>query len=171
MVVPDDLLRSRYSKVLSLLHDINFQYIEALDENRLKDGIYLRYHFSCACNIPYDIINNSFDNNTCSVLEMMASLAKRCEDDIMSDNNYGDRTYEWFALMFHNLGLDMYDDLCWTDTSYYEVMHIINNFMFRKYNRDGSNGNIFITNNPNIDLRNIQIWDQMCMCMTQILGY
>jgi len=171
MIFPEDL-RNKYSNVLHLLHSINFQYIRPLDENRLKDGINLRYHFSCGCKIPYNIVYANFNNNTCSMLEMMASLAKRCEDDIMSDYKYGDRTSEWFYMMFCNLGLDKYDNDRWNCYfSEAEITDILYRFMDIGYNSDGSNGNLFITNNPNIDLRNMQIWDQMCLCMNQILGY
>lgn len=171
MIFPDENLRTRYSNVLHLLHNTQFQYTMALDENRMKDGIDLRYHFSCACKIPYEIVSQSFDRNSCSMLEMMASLAVRCENDIMSDNMYGDRTSQWFSLMFCNLGLDKYVNDCWTINSYYEVKNILRKCMFREYDRDGSNGGLFKFDSPYYDLRNMQIWDQMCVCMTQILGY
>lgn len=171
MIFPDERMRIKYSNVLHLLNITKFEYILALDENRLRDGIDLRYHFSYACKIPYDIISVNFDNYSCSMLEMMASLAKRCEDDIMSDNNYGDRTSNWFWLMFCNLGLNAYDNDSWSISSYYEVKNILHKCMFREYNQDGSNGGLFILNSPYYDFRNMQIWDQMCLCMTQILGY
>lgn len=169
MIFPDELFRNKYSNVLHLLHNTTFEYILALDENRKMDGIDLRYHFSCACKIPYDIIRVSFNANQCSMLEMMAALAKRCEDDVMSDLSYGDRTHEWFLMMFCNLGLNNYDNDSWNVNTYYEVKNIIKKFIFREYEANGSNGGMFISMRDTIDLRNMQLWDQMCLCMNELI--
>lgn len=170
MIFPDEGTRNKYSNVLHLLYNTQFEYILTLDENRQRDGIDLRYHFSYACKIPYDIIEINFDNSRCSVLEMLAALAKRCEDDIMSDLHYGDRTPEWFSIMFGNLGLFNYSDLNWSINSYYEVKNIIRKFMFREYNYDGSNGGLFIFPNSVYDLRNLQLWDQMSLYMNEVIN-
>ena len=166
---PDENIRNKYLNVLNLLNDTSFEYILQLDENRQKDGVDMRYHFSCACKIPYDIIKTYFNNPRCSVLEMMISLAKRCEDFIMSDLSYGDRTDQWFLIMFNNLELYKYDDEHWNVYCYYEVKNILRKFMFREYDSNGSNGGIFISNNPNYDLRNMQLWDQMGLCMQELI--
>lgn len=169
IIFPDEQLRNNYMNVLRLLYDTTFEYILALDENRQKDGIDLRYHFSYACKIPFDIVSISFDRNSCSILEMMTALAKRCEEDIMSDLIHGDRTHEWFLIMFNNLGLYNYTDESWNVNSYYEVKNILRKFMFREYNSDGTNGGLFIYHNPAYDLRNMQLWDQMGLCMNEII--
>ena len=100
---------------------------------------------------------------------MMTALAKRCEDDIMSDLSHGDRTHEWFWIMFNNLGLANYDDKSWNINSYYEVKNILRKFMFREYNSDGSNGGLFVCQNQMYDLRNMQLWDQMGLFMNEII--
>lgn len=166
---PDEGIRNKYLNVLALLHNTSFEYILALDENRQKDGIDMRYHFSYACKIPYDIVKINFNKPQCSVLEMMISLAKRCEDVIMSDLSYGDRTDQWFSIMFNNLGLYNYDDKHWDMHSYYEVKNILRKFMFREYNSDGTNGGIFTSSSPEYDLRNMQLWDQMGLCMSELM--
>lgn len=169
MVFPDENFRNKYSNVLYLLHNTPFEYILALDENRKMDGIDLRYHFSCACKIPHDVICINSNINQCSMLEMMVALAKRCEDDVMSDLSYGDRTAQWFLMMFYNLGLNNYDDESWDVNTYYEVKNIIKKCMFREYESNGSNGGLFITSNSHYDLRNMQLWDQMCLCMNELI--
>lgn len=169
IIFPDERIRNNYMNVLHVLNNTTFEYILALDENRQKDGIDLHYHFSYACKIPYDIIQINFDDTKCSILEMMTALAKRCEDDIMSDLEHGDRTSEWFWIMFSNLGLNNYNDMSWTINSYYEVKNILRKFMFREYNPDGSNGGLFICPNTIYDLRNMQIWDQMGLFMNEII--
>lgn len=172
IVFPDENLKNNYYNVLRLLNNITFEYVLPLDENRQKDGIDLRYHFSYACKIPYDIIMENFNNSHCSVLEMMVALAKRYEDDVMSDSNYGNRTLEWFWIMFKNLNLDQYTNNSWSYMSDYAVKNIVFNFMFRKYNSDGTNGGLFPCPNSEYDLRYLQIWDQMGLYMNNfILSY
>ena len=168
MIFPDEITRNSYSNVLEILYSTQFEYTLKLDENRMMDGIDLRYHFSYACHIPYEL-TESVITSECSILEMMAALAKRCDDDIMFDLSYGDRTSLWFKMMFDNLGLTKYTNLCWSYSSEYEIRHILKKCMFRQYNADGTNGGLFIIHqNANIDLRNLQIWDQMCLCMSEL---
>lgn len=166
---PDESIRNNYLNVLNVLYHTPFEYVLLMDENRKKDGIDLRYHFSYACKIPFDIVKENFDNNNCSVLEMMTALSKRCEEDVMSDISYGDRTHEWFAMMFNNLNLYLYTNELWNINSFSEVKNILYKFMYRDYNSDGTNGNLFICHNSNYDFRNIQIWDQMYICMNEII--
>lgn len=169
LAFPDELVRNKYLNVLNLLYNTPFEYILALDENRKSDGIDLRYHFSYACKIPYDIVQANFDRNNCSMLEMMVALSKRCEDDIMCDLKYGDRTHQWFAIMFNNLGLTNYTDDIWNIDIYYQVKDIINRCMYRQYDSNGNNGGLFISPYSNYDFRNMQLWDQMCLCMNEII--
>ena len=167
MIFPDESIKNRYSKVILFLHNTRYEYTLDLDENRKKDGIALRYHFSCACNVPKEIIENSFDRNDCSVLEMMAGLAKRCDNDIMFDIKHGDRTSLWFWIMFCNLGLNNFDDSVWNENTHYIIANILNKFFRREYYPDGSNGGLFITKNAIWDMRNIQIWDQLNIFMSE----
>lgn len=170
IIFPNEITRNKYTNVLKVLYETEFDYIIDLDENRQKDGIDLRYHFSYACKIPYDIVKNNFNIYKCSMLEMMTALAKRCEEDLMSDLNFGDRTDLWFWIMFSNLGLNNYDDSYWDPVySYYEVKNILRKFMFREYNADGSNGGLFICPNSGYDLRTMQLWDQMGLYMNNLI--
>lgn len=162
---PDEHVRSHYIKALDLLNSMDFIYLLDLDENRLLDGINLRYHFSYASKMPYEYVSNELKDMRCSVLEMMIALAIRCEDSIMSDDRYGDRTYKWFWEMFSNLGLDRYSDDNWNED---EALIIVFNFLNRNYNYDGS-GNIFRFDNPNFDVRKMEIWDQMGLYMNEII--
>lgn len=167
MIFPDESVKNRYSKVIQLLHSIPYEYSLNLDENRKKDGIALRYHFSCACNVPTEVIESDFNKNSCSVLEMLTGLAKRCDNDIMYDIRHGDRTALWFWIMFCNLGLDKLTDSEWTEDSHYIVENILRKFFRRDYYPDGSHGGLFITKNPIWDMRNIQIWDQLNIFMSE----
>lgn len=165
---PDEHIRSHYYKALILLNNIDFVYLLDLDENRFLDGLNLRYHFSYGSKIPFEYVSEQLSDKNCSVLEMMIALALRCEDSIMSNSNYGDRTSEWFWKMFSNLGLDKYPDHIWNDSIEQIATDIIIRFLNRDYEPDGR-GSLFIFNNPSVDMRTIEIWDQMCLYMSEIV--
>ena len=78
-----------YRQLFEFLHDVEFTYFIPHDENRAKDGIALRYRYcllhNCK-NLEYCL------DGPCSILEMMVALAIRCEENIMSDPDKGDRT-------------------------------------------------------------------------------
>lgn len=162
--------RMLYSHVLYLLYVTEFNYIIPLDENRLKDGIDLRYQFSCDCKIPYDMVQAEIPECSCSILEVLLALAQRWEKYIMSDLAYGDRTSEWFKLMFDNLGLTYYTDSKFENDighgrlfAHSQVINILNTFNKREYNYDGSGGNIIIIKDSVYDLRTLELWDQICL--------
>ena len=168
--------RNLYSHVLYLLYTTDFIVVQPLDENRLKDGIDLRYQFSYDCKIPYDVIKNEFGEYSSNVLEVLVALAQRWEKYIMSDLKYGDRTSVWFQLMFENLGLlEFVDSNFETDIrngwmyNHAKVMHILNAFIKREYNYDGTGGNIITLKDSMYDLRLLELWDQVCLYTDLIL--
>lgn len=144
-----------YSKLLRYLHSITFRYSIPNDENRAKDGENLRYKFlrqSDYTSTPDYLFK------PCSVLEMMVALAYRCEDTIMDNTQLGNRTGQWFWNMITNLGLsnmlDKHFDINIVDD-------IVNRFLDREYEPDGSGG-LFRIKYCNWDLRKMSIWSQMC---------
>ena len=157
-----DQKRHSYRKLLRYLYSMQFQVVMDMDENRSYDGEDLRYRFGREYygeNNPNRnaIVASYLDDEPCSVLEMMAALAIRCEEHIMSNDKFGDRTSLWFMLMLENLGLmGMYDSRF--DEQY--VDDIIYNFMYRHYDREG-HGNIFTIEGYEGDLRCMEIWYQM----------
>ena len=152
-----------YRKLLEYLHDIEFYWILDMDENRAKDGLDLRYRFcvehDCLCELE------KIDHNPCSVLEMMLALAIRCEESIMDDTRYGDRTSQWFWGMISNLGLGSM-----TDNSFDEdyVKYCVNRFLNREYAPDGRGG-LFTIRNCEEDLRKVEIWYQLCWYLDTII--
>lgn len=165
---PNEHIRSHYSNALRVLNKIDFTYLIELDENRMLDGINLRYHFSYGTKLPYDYVSEELQNIPCSVLEMMIALALRCENAIMSNSEYGDRTSEWFWRMFSNLGLDKYPDSVWNAYVERTVVDIIVRFLNRDYYPDGT-GSLFKFNNPIFDMRTVEIWDQMCLYINELV--
>lgn len=146
-----------YIKLLRFLDSVDFTYIIPMDSNRENDGVNLRYRFGYEEKIPDPIIASELDNRPCSVLEMMIALCMRCEEQIMTDPDIGNRLGEWFWEMIKSLGLSqMTDD--YFDEAY--AKNTIDRFLQRRYRRNGVGG-LFTIRQPPHDLRDIEIWHQM----------
>ena len=159
-IVGEDPALREYSRLLKQLFDIPFYYIPgSRDENRSADGLGLRKSFMEEFNVcPYDAIKKP-----CSVLEVMAALAIRCDDQIMWDDDIGSRASDWFFIMIDNLGLfnmrnESYDEKY--------VDYVIDSMMNHEYKQNGEGG-LFITRDESFDMRNKEIWAQMCKYLTE----
>lgn len=146
-----------YSKLLNKLDTIDYFYMFLEDSNRDADGIDLRYRFGYENNYEDSLIASYIDIRPCSVLEMMVALALRCEESIMGDPDYGNRTGLWFWKMIENLGLSNMVDSVYNDIY---VEKVIERFLNRKYDADGKGGLVVIPNCA-FDLRKVEIWYQM----------
>lgn len=143
-----------YRKLFMHLHDTEFIYYILKDENRAEDGAGLRRRFS-----------GHSQYGPCSVLEMILALAIRCEENIMDNPEYGDRTGQWFWGMINNLGLGAMDDNNY-DREYVES--VLDRFMNRQYEPDGRGG-LFTIRHCDKDLRNVEIWHQLCWYLDSIM--
>ena len=153
--------QNSYRKLFEHLHNTEFVYFISMDDNRAKGGIDLRYRFGCS--IGYKDISEYLDG-PCSVLEMMIALAIRCEEQIMDDPAYGDRTGQWFWGMIVNLGLG-----AMTDNRYDEkrVDDILDRFLSRTYEPDGKGG-LFTVRNCDVDMRKVEIWKQLLLYLDSL---
>lgn len=158
-----------YSDCLKVLYDKEFYAIMQLDDNRLMDGCEVRYRFADECNIPRSVIDRQFDRTKCSVLEMMVGLAIRIEESMMADEDFGDRTSMWFWIMMKSLGLnEMRNDRIRNEFDTLDTIGIIDNFLNRGYKSNGEGG-LFTVNDTSKDMRDLDIWYQMCMFFDNIL--
>lgn len=144
-----------YRLLFECLHRIEFTFSIHKDVNRARDGVDLRYRFAMLKDDEYivDILDGP-----CSVLEMMVALAIRCEETIMDNTGYGDRTGQWFWDMMFNLGIgfmtdDIFDERVVEDKIY--------TFLERRYEPDGKGG-LFHIKGCMDDLREFEIWTQLC---------
>lgn len=147
-----------YKKLLMYLHTVDFEYVLSRDQSRAADGEELRYRFA-RMQSHDDLIECILDylDEPCSVLEMMVALSIRCEEQIMDDPRYGDRTSQWFWGMIVNMGLgNMRDDRF--DKATVELA--VNTLLTRSYDQDGRGG-LFTVENATRDLRTVEIWHQM----------
>ena len=149
-----------YRKLFTFLYNTEFIFSLDMDDNRAIDGINMRVEYAnimAKSDSDYNNIINILDK-PCSVLEMMIALAIRCETAIMSDPRYGNRTKQWFWLMMGSLGISMMTDDIY-DKNYVEK--VIYKFLNRQYDFDGKGGLFYIPNSE-YDLRNVEIWTQLC---------
>lgn len=154
-----------YYKLFSYLHSTPFRYSLALDANRESDGVDLRNRFGWDVGYDRETIEDClFDDQSCSVLEMMIALSIRCEENIMSDPYYGDRTSKWFWGMIKNLKLASMNNANF-DIEYVE--NIISNLLDRNYSPTGIGG-LFTVKNRSEDLRETEIWYQMCWYLNNL---
>ena len=147
-----------YTKLMKHLHNTEFVYLIPKDYNRAHDGIELRRRFE---------LTNGYRprcGGPCSVLEMMIALAIRCEEETMDDPRMGDRTRQWFWEMITNLGLSSMTDVRY-DELYVE--DVITRFLERDYEPDGTGG-LFTVRNCKYDLRDVEIWFQLCWYLDTI---
>lgn len=145
---------SWFSRLLEHMYNVEFIWLIDMDVNRAEDGLSLRYRYS-----------KDFElKKKCSLLEMMVALALRCEESIMDNPKYGNRTSQWFWIMISNMGLggmtdDNYDD------EYVE--YIIDRFLNREYFPDGKGG-LFIIKDCPYDVRELEIWVQLSWYMNSM---
>lgn len=144
-----------FYKLFNMLHDFEFTYIIPNDANRADDGKKLRRRFA------NDVLNDRELEHKilgpCSVLEMMIALALRCEETIMDDPAYGNRTKEWFWQMITNLELGGLHD---GNFDVHHVEGVVARFLNRDIEPDGRGG-LFIVQNCEYDLRDMEIWNQL----------
>lgn len=151
-----------YRKLLMFLHNVEFRYSIPNDQNRANDGKSLRWRFARGKGMP---AVPTCLCGPCSVLEMMVALALRCEEDIMDDPKIGNRTGQWFWGMVVSLGLGyMTDD----NFDKRDARRVINIFLDREYEPNGRGG-LFTIRNCDEDIRNIEIWYQLCWYLDNIV--
>ena len=157
--------RFMHRKLLMRLHSIDFTWLIDMDADRAYDGLALRWRFENEEGLEPGTMNLYFRDRPCSVLEMMIALAIACEENIMYDPNYGDRTGQWFWSMIVSLGLGGMTDQRYNRE---EVENVIFRFLTRNYDRDGKGG-LFTLPDCEVDVREMEIWRQMCWYINSII--
>lgn len=150
-LIGDEYIERNYQKLLWKLYSTDYIWELDYDRNRAADGLFLRRLFTQETRIVVP-------DKCCTMLEMMVALARKAEDDIMHDPDYGDRTGYWFWTMIQNLGLDIYDDSYFFEP---EIDRILDVFMHHRYDKNGSSGGAFPVRTKTRDLRKTDLWWQM----------
>lgn len=157
---------ANYKELIDYLYRTPFEATMFEDNNRVAAGLDLVYQFAYENNIDYTEIDSYFSNlRECSILEMMIALAMKMENQFLGGLSSEDQTWKWFWQMIKNLGLDIYDNRHFDG---YEIDCILATFIDRKYSSDGQGG-LFHIRNCKYDLRQVEIYNQMCWYSNSIL--
>lgn len=145
---------SSCDRLFRILGSIEFVWPAELDRDacRASDGLELRRNYI-------------YDTQPCSFLEMLVALSCKCEYNYMADPISGIDVGRWFWLMVNNMQLDR-DNVRAHDDGYilYRVSIVLN----RQYAPNGVGG-LFVVNHSNVDLRNVEIWTQMCLYLDELV--
>ena len=157
-MIYDDRFGKSYRRLFEYLYSRDFYWSILMDRNRAMDGVALRERYGC---------DNDLLGEPCSVLEMLIALSARMEN-LTHDYDAGDRTSQWFWLMLTNLGLNCMDDDNFDEGT---AEWIVDRFLDREYEYDGSEGGLFVLKQPYNDLREVEIWVQMNWFLSERDGY
>lgn len=152
----DDGETEDYSELLRYLYSREFTWSIDFDSNRAAYGLDLRERFISENDFGERMMRY-MPQGPCSVLEMMIGLAISCESVVGEAD-------KWFWFMIKNLGLK---DCTNDEFDEYDVKHIIDIFLNRKFRPDGKGGLFYIKNSEN-DLRQIEIWYQFMFYVNSI---
>ena len=147
--------RLDYIPLLDLLHKIPFELHMQEDEDRVKDGQYLRDKW-CSEEGIYEHLYE-FEDEKVSVLEVLVALAERLSFQI-GNNCTGDHGIpECFWEILGNLGIEKYSAGNYIPLNIKEKVRV---WMYRRYRKDGLGG-AFPLQNSRYNQKNLTIWDQM----------
>ena len=145
-----------HTKLLQELYLTPFIWKLPMDQNRADDGLELRYRYGYSIGMSKEDRDHLMQIRPCSVLEVMAALALRCEEEYMHSGD-DTTTQRWFYHMIASLGLIGMNDVKF-DTAY--VQEKLNKMMERDFLPNGL-GSLFFIPNYTEDLRNVDMWYQM----------
>ena len=148
-----------YYRLVQVLLDIEFVWVHPMDENRASDGLSMREDFTYETGLYLD--GSSGLMPCCTVFEMLAALAYRCESQIMLDYSVGYRVSRWWKIMLENLGIADCTDLNWKRNDDNYIRDCVEKFMHREYKTNGTGG-LFKVKNKKFNCKTEEIWKQ-CM--------
>ena len=158
-VVGDDEAED-YSAVFDYLYNREFETDDEFDENLFAhiDGLRDRFFAEKPPTMRRWAEEDNWSPRCYSILELMVYLAVAAEETFMSDYEYGDRKPVWFRHMMASLGLRKYYNKRWNPT---EVEAIIDDFLDKKYEADGTGGLFKVSKSVKKDMRSMNLWLQL----------
>ncbi len=150
-----------HSELLSIMFNMDYHYDNCMDENRAADGMKLREDYLAACNNDAKV-RVAINVHSISVFEVLLALAQRIEDDVMQEDELGDRSPMWFWSMIRNVGL--YDCTNSSDriNDGLKIFNTLQTALSRDFDECG-HGGFFPVEYPPSDMRDSDLWGQ-AMC-------
>ena len=138
-------------KLMRVLFKKEFVWFVPNDDNRVADGIDLRYEFTDSARLNLSLADPWYREG-CSMLEMFIAMSRR-----LSFLGGGD-VVDWFWQLLDNLDIEEYHD----GRSNFEdiVDSILDRVIWRQYGPSGVGG-LFPLNFPREDQREVELWKQL----------
>ena len=154
-----------YRILFDFLYDVEFEWDPRIpmDENRAKDGIFLREEFSSEEGLEMPLSARFWP---CSFLEFLIALCRRVENQIMYDPDSDTDASTWFWELLGNAGLDRCTDawmLSQGGMGNLLVSEKIHSIMNRNYGPSGEGGLFPLDGSGEgleTDQRGVEIWAQ-----------
>lgn len=181
---PDNIIGEDYDSVLKELYFTNFKWMKKYkdDENRAKDGVYLRTIFMNSSRELRDamrvecnyILKNGgtienefwFYRKPCSCLELLVSIARKIEYDFVAIPGE-ENIPKWFWRFMDSMGLSPNSEKV-KNPRY--VSERIDKWLGRRYQRNGEGG-IFIVNSDDFDMPKLELRKQMYAVLNEEMEY
>lgn len=127
------------------------------DENRVRDGLELRYIWSqMALNPP-----RMPDTRFCTIFELLVGLAKRI-NVALNEPEHPDLTGYYFEELLDNIGVfDVDEQRLSEQEAVWKYKAIFEKLIYRTYDRNGQKGGLFPVKYSPVDQRIVEIWYQM----------
>jgi hypothetical protein len=135
-----------YNGVFEIMHNLEFVWTVPNDDNRIQDGLDLRYEF---LNSPEQTLHLQ----GATLLEILVSLSRR------TAFTAGGTPEQWAWQLLRNLRFHKKPDPL-TEHQSARVKDMLDTLIWRTYQRDGRGG-FFPLNHPDEDQTKVEIWYQM----------
>lgn len=154
--------------LMRLLYDTPYRWDIPHDENRAADGKALRTRFGHSNGYSPKYMEYALHNKPASVFEVLLALSIRCEEHIMADEDFGDRSVQWFWEMLSSIGFNgQYDgifnkELC---------EEKLKNFLDHNFSRNGKGGLFTLKLHPDVDVRKLELWYALMYHIDEVTGF
>lgn len=147
----------KYRRIIEIMHETDYIYNVDRDESRALDGIYNRSYYLDEEDLPRDL----FDDRACSVLEMLAVLAKKYDSDWIGTPGENDSDLVFIEFLDNLFGTKRISSI--SDRKIREYLDV----WMSKIDYDKPEYvTIFPIKNKKIDYKNMELWSQMMAYIT-----
>lgn len=139
-----------YWNLLRQLFTKEFVWLVPNDDNRMEDGLDLRYEFIEETGVQD--VDDNWLRLGCSMLELLIGLSRRLSFEAEGE------PVTWFWKLIENLGLEEYNDN--RRLSEKLIDNVLNDVIWRTYRRNGRGG-LFPLRRAHADQREVEMWYQL----------